>query len=72
MQKFELEFKKKYKCKYSLATSSGTSALEIILRSLNVKGKEVLVNSNTFIATGHAISNAGGKIVPVDLDEDIS
>ena len=69
VQKFELEFKKKYKCKYSLATSSGTSALEIILRSLNVKGKEVLVNSNTFIATGHAISNAGGKIVPVDLDE---
>ena len=71
MQKFELEFKKKYKCKYSLATSSGTSALEIILRSLNVKGK-VLVNSNTFIATGHAISNAGGKIVPVIWMRDIS
>jgi len=68
VKKFEQAFKKKYNCKYTLATSSGTSALEIILRALEIKNKEVLVNSNTFIATGHAITNAGGEIVPVDLD----
>ena len=67
VKKFEQAFKK-YNCKYTLATSSGTSALEIILRALEIKNKKVLVNSNTFIATGHAITNAGGEIVPVDLD----
>ena len=44
-------------------------ALEIILRSFKIKNKEVLVNSNTFIATGHSIRNAGEKIVPVDLEK---
>jgi dTDP-4-amino-4,6-dideoxygalactose transaminase len=69
VKKFEKEFKKQNKSKFVLSTSSGTSALEIILRSFNVKNKDVLVNSNTFIATGHAITNAGGKIVPIDLEK---
>jgi len=69
VKKFENQFKKMNESKYALATSSGTSALEIILRSLNLKNKDVLTNSNTFIATGHAITNAGGKIIPVDLDK---
>ena len=68
VKKFNL-FKRANKSKFALATSSGTSALEIILRSLNLKNKDVLTNSNTFIATGHAITNAGGKIVPVDLEK---
>lgn len=69
VKKFEKEFKKKNRSKFALATSSGTSALEIILRSFKIKNKEVLVNSNTFIATGHSIRNSGGKIVPVDLEK---
>ena len=69
VEKFEKQFKKNNKSKYALAVSSGTSALEIILRSLNLKNKDVITNSNTFIATGHAITNAGGKIVPVDLEK---
>ena len=69
VKKFENLFKRANKSKFALATSSGTSALEIILRSLNLKNKDVLTNSNTFIATGHAITNAGGKIVPVDLEK---
>ena len=69
VKKFENQFKKMNESKYALATSSGTSALEIILRSLNLKNKDVLTNSNTFIATGNAITNAGGKIIPVDLDK---
>ncbi len=69
VKKFENEFKKKNKSKFALSTSSGTSALEIILRSFDIKNKNVLVNSNTFIATGHAITNAGGKIVPIDLEK---
>ena len=69
VKKFEKYFRRVNKSKFALATSSGTSALEIILRSLNLKNKDVLTNSNTFIATGHAITNAGGKIVPVDLEK---
>ena len=70
VKKFEDQFKKENKSKFALSTSSGTSALEIILRSFNIKNKKVLVNSNTFIATGHAITNAGGIIVPVDLEKE--
>ncbi len=69
VKKFEREFKKLNKSKFVLSTSSGTSALEIILRSYDIKNKNVLVNSNTFIATGHAITNAGGKIIPVELEK---
>ena len=65
---FEENFREHYNFKYSIATTSATSSLEIILKAINVKNKKVLVNSNTFIATAHAISNAGGIIVPVDLD----
>jgi len=70
VKKFESQFRKMNKSKFALSTSSGTSALEIILRSFDVKNKSVLVNSNTFIATGHAITNTGGKIVPVELEKD--
>ena len=66
----KINLKKKNNSKFVLSTSSGTSALEIILRSFDVKNKKVLVNSNTFIATGHAITNAGGKIVPVELEKE--
>ena len=70
VEKFENQFRKINKSKFALSTSSGTSALEIILRSFDIKNKNVLVNSNTFIATGHAITNAGGKIIPVELEKD--
>ena len=68
VRNFEEEFKKFNKSKFCLATSSGTSALEVILRSLNIKNKNVLIGSNTFIATAHAVTNAGGKIIPVDIE----
>jgi len=69
VKEFEKKFKKFNMSKFCLATSSGTSALEIILRSLNVNKKNVLVGSNTFIATAHAVTNAGGKIIPVDIEK---
>ena len=39
--------------------SSGTSALEIILRALGVAGREVVVPANTFFATAAAVLHAG-------------
>ncbi len=54
----------------SLCCSSGTAGLEMIFRYLKVKNKAVIVQSNTFIATGHAIQAAGGIIVPIDLNNE--
>ena len=48
---------------HGIAVSSGTAALEIILRSLGVEGKDVLVPANTFFATAAAVVHAGGRPV---------
>ena len=70
-QQFEQEFAKYTGTKYALACNSGTSALELIFRALDVKGKEVILPSNTFIATANAIMNAGGILVFADCDDDM-
>ena len=42
----------------AVAVGSGTAALEIILRGLDVAGKEVIVPANTFFATAAAVAHA--------------
>ena len=58
VRRFEEKFKNLNKSKYAIACSSGGSALEIIFKSLNLK-VEILVPSNTFIATYNAIKFSG-------------
>lgn len=53
---------------YAVAVSSGTSAIEIPLRSLGVEGKEVLVPANTFFATAAAAVHAGARVRFLDCD----
>lgn len=52
--------------KHAVAVSSGTSAIEIVLRILGVEGREVIVPDNTFFATAAAVQHAGG--IPVFAD----
>jgi dTDP-4-amino-4,6-dideoxygalactose transaminase len=52
----------------AIAVSSGTAALEIILRSIGVAGREVVVPANTFFATAEAVLRAGGRPVFADID----
>jgi len=66
---FERKFSKYNHTKYCLSVCNGTAAIEVILKSLELKKKKIIVNSNTFIATGHAIINSGYEIVPVDIDK---
>ena len=66
IKRFEDKFKNLHKSNYSIACSSGGSALEIIFKSLNLKNKEVFVPSNTFIATYNAIKFSGAKPILVD------
>ena len=54
--------------RYAVAVNSGTSAIEIPLRSLGVAGREVLVPANTFFATAAAAIHAGARVRFLDCD----
>jgi dTDP-4-amino-4,6-dideoxygalactose transaminase len=65
---FEAEFAQMTGVPYAVATSNCTTALEIIFRAIGVQGKQVIVPTNTFIATAFAAVHAGAKIVFADSD----
>jgi perosamine synthetase len=67
---FEAEFRRRHQAPFAVAVSSGTSALEIILRSIGVEGREVIVPTNTFFATAAAVIHAGGLPRFADVAED--
>jgi dTDP-3-amino-2,3,6-trideoxy-4-keto-D-glucose/dTDP-3-amino-3,4,6-trideoxy-alpha-D-glucose/dTDP-2,6-dideoxy-D-kanosamine transaminase len=70
LEDFEKKFVKKYKGKYGIAVGSGTDALLISLKTLNLKpGDEIITAANTAIPTISAIVNAGGTPRLVDIDE---
>jgi len=71
LEKLEKNFVKKYKGKFGIAVGSGTDALYISLKTLDLKyGDEVITAANTAIPTISAIINAGGKPKLVDVGED--
>jgi perosamine synthetase len=65
---FEEKFAALCGMRHGIAVNSGTSSLEIILRSLGVEGRDVLVPTNTFFATAAAVVHAGGNPVLLDMD----
>ena len=75
MHKYGAEFEKQFSefigTKCAVGCNSGTSALELICRALNVSGKEVILPSNTFVASANAILNAGGTPVFADCRDDM-
>ena len=71
-RKFEEKFAEFVGTKYAVSVSSGTAALEIILRAIDIKGHEVIVPTNTFAATAYAVIEAGGKPVFVDIEADLN
>ncbi len=64
---FEDLFAKFVGVKYAVAVNSGTSALEIPLRALNVKDKSIIIPTNTFMATPLAALHAGAKVIFADV-----
>ena len=66
---FERLFAKFVGTKYAVAVNSGTSALEISLRALNVEGKSIIVPTNTFMATPLSVIHAGAKVIFADISE---
>lgn len=69
-ERFEKEFSEIFDVKYSIATSSGTSALHLSILSLFKKGDEILVPSFTFFATASAVSLSGLKPIFCDVEFD--
>jgi len=71
LKKFEKNFCKFNKSKYGLGVSSGTDALFIALKCLNIgKDDEVITVSNTAIPTAAAIINTGASVKFADIGKD--
>lgn len=68
VSEFEDKFQRFMHSKKCVAVSNGSAALTLALSLFDVKNKEVLVPSLTFVSTVHAIIENGGKPVFVDVD----
>ena len=66
---FEEEFAAFCQTKYAIGVDSGTSALELTLRAYEIgQGDDVIIPSNTFIATSFAVTYTGAIPVLVEPD----
>lgn len=67
LKNFEENFSSFLGASYCIGVANGLDALEISLKSLGIGvGDEVIVPSNTFIATWLAVSNCGATPIPVE------
>jgi perosamine synthetase len=69
-RRLEAAFAARHGSPHAVAVSSGTSAIEIVLRALDVGGREVIVPANTFFATAAAVIHAGGRPRFADVSAD--
>lgn len=68
--KFEERLAKYVGTKYALTFNSGTSALHTLLLAYDIKNKEVIVPSFTFVATASAVILAGGTPIFAESESD--
>ena len=70
LRRFESNFAKLIGVKYAVGVNSGTDAIKLSLKALNIKsGDEVITAANTFVATVGAITELGAKPVFVDCND---
>lgn len=68
LERFEREFAACVGVDNAVGMSSGTAPLEVALRYWGVEEGEVIVPTNTFIASANAVLLAGGRPVLSDID----
>lgn len=69
LEAFEVEFSQYCKVKHCIGVGNGLEALHLLLRAYGIgPGDEVIVPSNTFIATWLAVTQCGATPVPVEPD----
>jgi dTDP-4-amino-4,6-dideoxygalactose transaminase len=73
LEKFEQRFSSFCDTKYSIGLNSGSDALFLYLKSLNLnKEDEIIIPSLSFVATAWAAGNSGAKLVYCDVGEDMN
>jgi len=71
LKKFQFDFAQYHGVKYCLGVNSGTDALNLALRAVEVgPGDEVIVPAMTFVATAEAVAKTGAKPVLCDITND--
>jgi dTDP-4-amino-4,6-dideoxygalactose transaminase len=69
VEAFENEFAAYCGARHCVGVASGLDALTLLLRAVGIgAGDEVIVPSNTYIATWLAVSAVGAQVVPVEPD----
>ena len=68
VREFEKKFADYIGVNYAVAVNSGTCSLEIPLRALGVKDCEVIVPTNSFVASANAVIFAGGHPVLAEIE----
>ena len=68
VSKFENQFKKYLGSDDCIAVNSGTAALNLALSLIDIKKKEVILPSLSFVSTAHAVIINGGTPVFVDIE----
>lgn len=69
LEAFESEFSEYCGTNHCVGVGNGLEALELLLRAYEIgPGDEVIVPSNTYIATWLAVSSVGATIIPVEPD----
>lgn len=70
VEAFEQEFAQYCDVKHCIGVGNGLDALFLILKAWGIgEGDEVIVPTNTYIATWLAVTYTGAKVVPVEPDE---
>lgn len=73
VEKFEEEFSQYCGSKFCVGVGNGLDGLRLILLAYGIgPGDEVIVPSNTYIATWLAVSSVGASIVPVEPETDFN
>jgi dTDP-4-amino-4,6-dideoxygalactose transaminase len=73
VEEFETEYARWCEVAHAVGVSSGTEALVLVLRALEIgPGDEVVVPANSFIATAEAVSMVGATPRFADVDPDTS
>jgi perosamine synthetase len=67
-KQLEAEFARFIGVKHAIAVNSGTSSIQILMHIHQVRGKEILIPTNTFFATALGVLHAGADVRFVDCD----
>ena len=71
VQQFEEDYAEAYGVKHVVSCGNGTDALYITLKAMGIgPGDEVITTAHSWISTSETITQAGAKVVFVDIDKD--